>query len=117
MDFDQELERVLLERAECGAVGELLANCGDCFVVVSSRGRCWTGSEWAQGWIDGLKFRCPGPAFELCEETAREAEAITGIHGMVCYIPAGTPPGLVLVAFPDFSEVDLRHLARRPEVC
>jgi hypothetical protein len=90
---------------------------GDCFVVVNCRGECWDGVRWVALWSDGVQFRRPEPAYELCEAAAREAERVTGIAGTVCYIPASTPASLVLSPFPDLSHVDLRDLARRPEVC
>ncbi len=90
---------------------------GDCFVVVNCRGQCWDGARWVALWSDGVQFRRPDPAYELCEQAAREAERVTGIAGTVCYIPPSTPASLVLSPFPDFSQVDLRDLALKPEVC
>jgi hypothetical protein len=90
---------------------------GDCFVVANSRGQCWDGAAWVDGWCGGLQFRRPSPAYELCESAAREAARTTGVAGMVCYIPPGTPAGFVLAPFPDLSQVDLRDFARKPEVC
>lgn len=90
---------------------------GDCFVVINGRGECWDGVRWIALWSDAVQFRRPDPAYELCQQSAREAERVTGIAGTVCYIPPGTPASLVLSPFPDLSQVDLRDLARRPEVC
>lgn len=80
-------------------------------------GKCWNGAEWVADWGDATQFRRPDPAYELCEAAAREAEEVTGIAGMVCYIPSGTPASLVLSPIPDLSQVDLRDFARKPEVC
>jgi len=90
---------------------------GDCFIVISKRGKCWNGEKWLSSWCEGLQFRRPEPAYELCAAAAREAEQITGEGGMVCYIPSGTPASFVLVPIPDLSQVDLRDFARKPEVC
>ena len=90
---------------------------GDCFVVVNGRGECWDGARWVALWSDAAQFRRPDPAYELCQEAAREAEHDTGIAGTVCYIPPGTPASLVLSPFTDLSQVDLRDLARKPDVC
>lgn len=90
---------------------------GDCFVVINCRGQCWDGARWVALWSDGVQFRRPDPAYELCEQEAREAERVTGIAGTVCYIPPSTPASLVLSPFPDLSQVDLRDLALKPEVC
>jgi hypothetical protein len=90
---------------------------GDCFVVINCRSECWDGERWARGWTQAVQFRRPDPAYELCETAAREAERRTGVAGVVCYIPPGTPPSAPLVPFPDLSQVDLRDLARKPEVC
>ena len=92
---------------------------GDCFVVVNSRGRCWDGMAWIDGWYLAVQFRRPDPAYEMCDEAAADAEGLTGIPGMVCYIPPGTPVSLLLQPFPDYSTVDLRVLGRPPlpEAC
>lgn len=90
---------------------------GDCFVAVNCRGECWDGTRWVALWSDAVQFRRPDPAYELCEQAAREAERATGIAGVACYIPPGTPASLVLLPFPDLSQVDLRDLALKPEVC
>ncbi len=90
---------------------------GDCFVVVNSRGLCWDGESWIENWCRAVQFRRPDPAYELCEQTAKEAEMLTGVPSAVCYLPPGTPASLALAAFPDLSQVDLRDLARKPEVC
>jgi hypothetical protein len=90
---------------------------GDCFVVVNCRSECWDGERWVRGWTQAVQFRRPDPAYELCEQAAREAEQLTGVAGVVCYIPPGTPPSAPLVPFPDLSQVDLRDFARKPEVC
>jgi hypothetical protein len=90
---------------------------GDCFVAVNGRGECWDGARWVSLWSDAVQFRRPDPAYELCQQAAREAERETGNAGMVCYIPPGTPASLVLSPFPDLSQVDLRDFARKPEVC
>lgn len=90
---------------------------GDCFVVVNCRGQCWDGARWVALWSDGLQFRRPDPAYELCEEAARKAERVSGIAGTVCYIASGTPASLGLSPFPDLSQMDLRDLALKPEVC
>lgn len=89
---------------------------GDCFVVVNAQGRCWDGVRWTARWCDAVQYRRPDHAYELCEQEAKAAEMATGIPGVVCYIPPGTPP-LALFPFPDLSQVDLRDLARKPEVC
>jgi hypothetical protein len=86
---------------------------GDCFVVVNRHGQCWDGAEWVDGWFGAIQFRRPAPAYELCEEAAREAGRSTGIVGLVCYIPAGTASP-VLQPFPDYSAVDLRQFGRGP---
>jgi hypothetical protein len=90
---------------------------GDCFVVINGRGECWDGVRWIALWSDAVQFRRPDPAYELCEQAAREAESATGIAAAVCYIPPGTPATHVLFSFPDLSQVDLRDLALKPEVC
>lgn len=90
---------------------------GDCFVVVNCRSECWDGRRWVREWTQAVQFRRPDPAYELCETAAREAERFTGVAGVVCYIPPGTPAGFVLAPFPDLSQVDLRAFARKPEVC
>lgn len=90
---------------------------GDCFVVLNCRGECWDGDGWVKGWWRAIHFRRPDPAYELCDQAAREAERRTGVVGVVCYIPAGTPALARIAPFPDLSQVDLRDLARRPEVC
>lgn len=90
---------------------------GDCFVVANCRSECWDGERWVGGWTQAVQFRRPDPAYELCETAAREAEQLTGVAGVVCYIPPGTPAGFALAPFPDLSQVDLRDFARRPEVC
>lgn len=89
---------------------------GDCFVVVNCGGECWDGERWVKGWWQAVQFRRPEPAYELCERAAREATVVTGVAGLVCYIPPGTPPS-ALAPFPDLSQVDLRDFARKPEVC
>jgi hypothetical protein len=89
---------------------------GDCFVVVNRRGECWDGKRWVTLWCDAIQFRRPDPAYELCEQAAREAERVSSITGAVCYIPPGSTP-VPLSPFPDLSQVDLRDLARSPEVC
>ncbi len=89
---------------------------GDCFVVVNCGGECWDGERWVKGWWEAVQFRRPEPAYELCERAAREATGITGVDGLVCYIPPGTP-SIALAPFPDLSQVDLRDFARKPEVC
>jgi len=90
---------------------------GDCFVVVNGHGECWDGARWVALWRDAMQFRRPDPAYELCEQAAREAEIAAGIAAAVCYIPPGTPATHVLSSFPDLSQVDLRDLALKPEVC
>lgn len=90
---------------------------GDCFVVLNCRGDCWDGDEWVKDWWRAIHFRRPDPAYELCDQAAREAERRTGVVGVVCYIPAGTPASARVAPFPDLSQVDLRDLARSPEVC
>jgi hypothetical protein len=90
---------------------------GDCFVVINERGECWNGVLWVGLWSDAVKFRRPDAAYELCEQTAREAQQISGDAGAVCYIPPGTPANQILSPFPDLSQVDLRDLARKPERC
>lgn len=90
---------------------------GDCFVVVNCHSECWDGERWTRGWTQAVQFSRPDPAYELCEKAAREAEQLTGVAGVVCYIPPGTLPSAPLVPFPDLSQVDLRDLARKPEVC
>lgn len=82
---------------------------GDCFVVVNCGGECWDGERWVKGWWQAVQFRRPEPAYELCERAAREAAGITGVAGLVCYIPPGTP-SISLAPFPDLSQVDLRDL-------
>lgn len=89
---------------------------GDCFVVVNCRGQCWDGATWVDRWDKALQFRRPSSAYELCDSAAREAERMTGVAGMVSYIPPGTPP-VSLAPFPDLSQVDLRDFALKPEVC
>ncbi len=89
---------------------------GDCFVVVNCGGECWDGERWVKGWRQAVQFRRPEPAYELCERAAREATEITGVAGLVCYIPPGMP-SIALAPFPDLSQVDLRDFARKPEVC
>lgn len=89
---------------------------GDCFVVVNGRGQCWDGAAWVDGWGNALQFRRPSPAYEMCEQAAREAEYLSGVTGVVCYVPPGTPPTF-LAPFPDLSQADLRDFARRPDVC
>ncbi len=89
---------------------------GDCFVVVNCRGECWDGERWVEGWGQGVQFRRPDPAYELCEMAAKEAEMVTGVAGSVCYIPPGMPSH-TLAPFPDLSQVDLRDFALKPEVC
>ncbi len=87
----------------------------DCFVVVNSRGQCWDGKRWVNCWCDAVQFRRPDAAYELCEQEAKNAEMLSGVPGMVCYIPPGTPANLVLAPFPIIY--DLRDLARKPERC
>ncbi|MBX9578877.1 MAG: hypothetical protein K2X87_01090, partial [Gemmataceae bacterium] len=77
---------------------------GDCFVVANTRGECWDGERWVKGWGRALQFRRPDPAYELCEQAAQEAEQLTGMSGMVCYIVPGTPQTFDLVPFIDFSQ-------------
>ena len=83
----------------------------DCFVVVNCHGECWDGESWVELWSKAMQFRRPSPAYELCEQAARDAERITGVAGAVCYIPPGTPASLALSPFPDLSQVELRTLA------
>ena len=85
--------------------------------MINCRSECWDGEQWVRGWPQAVQFRRPDPAYELCEKAAREAEQLTGQTGVVCYIPPGTLPSAPLVPFPDLSQVDLRDLARKPEVC
>lgn len=99
-----------------GKAGSPQSKPGDCFVVVNGRGQCWGGVAWVDGWCNALQFRRPTPAYEMCERAAREAERMTGVAGVVCYIPPGTPP-TSLAPFPDLSQVDLRDFARNPDVC
>lgn len=87
---------------------------GDCFIVISMEGKCWDGAGWTDSWCDAIQFRRPDPAYELCEAAAREAEQLTGVAGMVCYIPPGTPMSFVLAPIPDLSQMDLRDFARNP---
>lgn len=89
---------------------------GDCFVVVNCGGECWDGERWVKGWWQAVQFRRPEPAYELCELAAREAAVLTGVAGLVCYIPPGTQSS-ALAPFPDLSQVDLRDFALKPEVC
>ena len=89
---------------------------GDCFVVVNCSGECWDGARWVKGWWQAVQFRRPEPAYEMCERAAREAAVVTGVAGLVCYIPPGTPSS-ALAPFPDLSHVDLRDFALKPEVC
>jgi hypothetical protein len=98
-----------------GVIAELPR--GDCFVVINCRSECWDGERWVRSWTQAVQFRRPDPAYELCEKAAREAEQLTAQTGVVCYIPPGTLPSAPLVPFPDLSRVDLRDLARKPEVC
>jgi len=97
--------------------GDDQSELGDCFVVVNSLGKCWDGAAWVNGWCMVLQFRRPDPAYELCQQAACEAKRLTGVAGVVCYIPPGTPASFRLVAFPDLSQVDLRDFALKPEVC
>lgn len=90
---------------------------GDCFIVINTRGQCWDGEDWTDSWCDAIQFRRPDPAFEMCEATARKAEELTGVCGIVCYVPPGTPASFFLVPFPDLSQVDLRDFALNPDVC
>ena len=90
---------------------------GDCFIVINRQGKCWDGVRWTDSWCAAIQFRRPEAAYESCEEAARDAAHLTGMSGMVCYIPPGTPASFVLVPFPDLSQVDLRDFARKPEVC
>ena len=96
---------------------ELAAWQGDCFVVVNSSGECWDGAAWVARWSMAAQFRRREPAYELCEQAAREAERLTSVAGAVCYIPPGTPILLALVPFYDLSQVDLRDFALIPEQC
>jgi hypothetical protein len=112
--LDEVIERCALG-SEMGATIEVLQ--GDCFVVVNRRGECWDGEYWVASWTDGVQFRRPDPAFELCEELAREAEELSGEAGVVCYIVPGTPMTFALVPFTDLSQTDLRDFARKPERC
>ena len=105
--------RVATTRMNDGAPASLTAE-GDCCVVVNSRGECWDGKGWVAGWGRAVQFRRPAPAYEMCEEAAREAERVTGVAGLVCYILPGTLPSAVLDAFPDLSGVDLREFSRPP---
>ena len=89
---------------------------GDCFVVVNCHGKCWDGEMWVDDWRVAVQYRRPDHAYELCELEAKSAEMITGVAASVCYIPAGTLAAS-LAPFPDLSQVDLRDLARKPEVC
>ncbi len=84
-------------------------------MVANGRGQCWDGEGWVAHWSGAVRFRRPDPAYELCEQAAREAERLTGVAGVVCYIPPGTPANLVLASFPLLH--DLRDLARKPERC
>lgn len=59
---------------------------GDVFVVSNAQGECWDGERWVVGWGHALQFKRPDPAYELCEDAAREAERLTGIRGVVTYI-------------------------------
>jgi hypothetical protein len=95
----------------------LAAPHGDCFVVVNGRGECWDGTRWVALWSNSLQFRRPDPAYELCDQAARDACLISGVAGAVCYIPPGTPASLILSPFPDLSQVDLRALALTPKAC
>lgn len=87
---------------------------GDCFVVINCRGECWDGVRWVALWTEAVQYRRPGFAYELCEQEAKSAEMVSGVPGVVCYIPPGTP-SLPLRPFTVLH--DLRDLARRPEVC
>lgn len=91
-----------------------LTGLADCFIVVNRRGQCWDGKRWVALWCDAVKYRRPDHAYELCEQEAKNAEMLTGVPGMVCYIPPGTP-ALPLAPIPVVH--DLRDFARRPEVC
>ena len=83
---------------------------GDCLVVASPDGRCWSGEGWVSLWSTARQFRRPDRAYELCEQEAREAERRSGTAGVVCYIPLGTPPTMPLAAFTNYSQIDLREL-------
>jgi hypothetical protein len=87
---------------------------GDCFVVVNCHGQCWDGLRWVALWSNAVQYRRPDHAYELCEQEAKAAEMVSGVPGIVCYIPPGTPP-LPLAPFPSLH--DLRDLARKPERC
>jgi hypothetical protein len=93
------------------------ASAGDCFVVINSRGECWDGTRWVTSWRSAVQFRRPDAAYELCEQEAREAERLTGVAAVVCYLPPGTPATFALAPFLDLSQVDLRDLALMPEEC
>ena len=95
-------------KTENDVKGKAADRLGDCFVVINSQGQCWDGEEWIDSWCSAVQFRRPLPAYELCSEIALEAERISGIIGMVCYIPLGTPTSFMLEAFPDYSRVELR---------
>lgn len=88
---------------------------GDCFIVINRQGKCWNGEDWTDSWCDAIQFRRPDPAYELCEAAAHEAAEFTGVAGMVCYIPPGTPASFVLSPIPDLSQVDLRDFSLKPE--
>lgn len=89
---------------------------GDCFVVINCQGECWDGRRWVKGWTNAVQFQRPDPAYELCEQAARDAKRRTGVTGVVCYIPPDMPASAPIVPFPDLSKVDLRDLARMPAV-
>src|SRR5436309_612874 len=100
--MDELLERLAADgKLEMGNVVGAIS--GDCFVVVNCRGLCWNGSAWVRSWSNAIQFRRPDAAYELCEEAAAEADRVTGVAGMVCYIPPGTSASLVLSAFLDLS--------------
>jgi hypothetical protein len=86
---------------------------GECFVVVNRHGQCWDGTRWVALWTNAIRYRRPDHAYELCEQAAA-AEMVTGVAGVVCYIPPGTPSH----PFLPFRVIhDLRDLALKPEVC
>jgi hypothetical protein len=84
----------------------------ECPVVAAADGRCWDGDGWVGLWSAARQFRRPDRAYELCEQESRAAERRSGVAGVICYIPPGTPSTMPLATFTDYSRVDLRGFAQ-----
>ena len=92
---------------------------GDCFVVVNSRGQCWSGRLAGRCVEHGPSVPPPGPCLRVCAPASSPRGGADYRRGRAWWLHPARHARLARPwpPSPTLSQVDLRDFARKPEVC